>query len=115
VSAIRKSSVSDAVKPTFGYDEKGVEGREIPGGHIIHETGKYPGTRCWAAQWQRVDVRVVEGDKNGENKIELKGGEKVAFVELGDDEYAVNEEDENEETEEVDDGFWDAFIDELDD
>jgi hypothetical protein len=123
VSAIRRSSVSDAVKPTFGY-RANEEEKHIPGGHVIHETGKYPGTRAWAAQWQRVDVKITSAKKDEDvasNHITLKRAPQLAVVKLREDVHAENEEeeeeeeDENDSTEELDDEYWDSFIDEIDD
>jgi hypothetical protein len=120
VSAIRRSSVSDGVKPTFGYVGNDEE-KHIPGGHVIHETGKYPGTRAWAAQWQKVDTQVMSA-KNGEdvviNQITLKRAPQIAVVKLREDLYAENGEDEEEaedkEKEDFDEEYWDTFLDETD-
>ena len=55
VSSLRRLSVSDDVKPTFGFradkDEEKV--KEIEGAKVV-ETGKFPGTRGWAGRWERV-------------------------------------------------------------
>jgi hypothetical protein len=122
VSAIRRSSVSDGVKPTFGY-RANEEEKHIPGGHVIHETGKYPGTRGWAAQWQKIDVEVVPGEKwqdGSKNQIRLRpfseAPSKIALVELEEDEFAENDEEEEDESgERFDEKYWDAFLDATDD
>ena len=117
VSAIRRSSVSDGVKPTFGYQANDEE-KHIPGGHVIHETGKYPGTRGWAAQWQRVNTQVIsakKGEDVANNQITLKRAPMIAVVKLQEDLYAGNEENDKDETkEDFDDEYWDAFLDETD-
>lgn len=120
VSAIRRSSVSDDIKPTFGY-RANEEEKHIPGGHVIHETGKYPGTRCWAAQWQRVDAKVMpakKGETAASNQVTLKRAPQVALVKLREDLYAgiedEDEEDDEEGEEEFDEEYWDAFLDETD-
>jgi hypothetical protein len=118
VSAIRRSSVSDHVKPTFGYTAS-EEGKNIPGGHVIHETGKYPGTRGWAARWQKVEVDVLPGEKwkdGVKNLLRLKqfseDPSKIAVVELDADDYAENlDNEEGEDEDEFDEDYWDAFID----
>jgi hypothetical protein len=121
VSAIRRSSVSDGVKPTFGYRANDEE-KHIPGGHVIHETGKYPGTRGWAAQWQKVEIEVLPGEKWNDgvkNQIRLRpfseAPSKIALVELDEDEYAKNGEEEDEGAEEFDEKYWDTFLDATDD
>ena len=119
VSAIRRSSVSDDVKPTFGY-RANEEDKHIPGGHIIHETGKYPGTRGWAAQWLRVDSQVMtakKGEAVASNQITLKRAPQIAVVKLREDVYPENDEEEDEEDNlgEFDDEYWDTFLDEADD
>lgn len=118
VSAIRRSSVSDAVKPTFGY-RANEEEKHIPGGHVIHETGKYPGTRCWAAQWQRVDTQVMSAKKGEDTtsyQITLKRAPQIAAVKLREDLHPGNDEDEEDDDseEDFDDEYWDAFLDETD-
>ena len=118
VSAIRRSSVSDDIKPTFGY-RANEEDKHIPGGHVIHETGKYPGTRCWAAQWQIVDVQVISAEKGESatsNQITLKRAPQIAVVKLHEERYARNEGDEDDEAneEEFDEEYWDTFLDETD-
>lgn len=118
VSAIRRSSVSDKVKPTFGYMANG-EDKHIPGGHVIHETGKYPGTRGWAAQWLRVDCQVLparKGDEVAGNQVPLRRAPMVAEVKLMEDVYAESNGDEDEEGKEggFDEEYWDTFLDETD-
>lgn len=61
VSAIRKLSVSEDVKPVFGVVVSDAP-KEVSGA-VIHETGKYPGTRGWAAQWQKVEFEIVAAEK----------------------------------------------------
>ena len=122
VSAIRRTSVSDGVKPTFGY-RANEEEKVLPGGHVIHETGKYPGTRGWAAQWQKVEVQLLPGEnlKDGaHNQIRLRQfseeGSKIALVTLDEDEYAENgEEDEEKDEGDFDEKYWDTFLDATDD
>jgi hypothetical protein len=109
VTAIRRSSVSEHVRPTFGY-EGGEEAKHIPGA-VIHETGKYPGTRGWAAQWEKVDVKVSSGGKGGaSNQIVLQGpngAKKVVQVELQAKSYAQNKDEEEAD----DDEYWEEFLD----
>ncbi len=113
VTAIRRSSVSDHVRPVFGYEEK-ENAKHIPGA-VIHETGKYPGTRGWAAQWEKVEVQILPAEKwkgGVNNQLMLnasKGSAKVAVVELKEGTYAVDNDQENEDEE-----YWDAFIDAAD-
>ena len=119
VSALRRSSVSDAVKPTFGY-RANEEEKHIPGGHLIHETGKYPGTRGWAAQWLRVDSRVMsskQGEPAAINEITLRRAPQIAVVKLREDIYPENDEDTDDEESpaQFDDEYWDAFLDKTDD
>jgi len=113
VSQIRKLSVSDHVKPVFGVQVSD-EPKHISGA-VIHETGKYPGTRGWAAQWQKVEVSIASGKESGKlgaNKLLLgDSSEKVAVVKLDEDTYAKREEDEEEDDEDADDEFWEAFLD----
>lgn len=113
VTAIRRSSVSDHVRPTFGFEED-KEAKHIPGA-TIRETGKYPGTRGWAAQWERVDVKVVGVDKwkgGADNQVMLgtkKGSEKMVVVELDAGEYAGNKAPPGSDDEE----YWDTFLDKI--
>jgi hypothetical protein len=118
VSAIRRTSVSEGVKPTFGYRENGKEKEKVlPGGSVILETGKYPGTRVWAAQWVRVEVELLDGEKwEGKGDIVRlrrfdENGSKVARLGMVEDEFALNGE---EKEEEFDEGFWDRFLDATD-
>jgi hypothetical protein len=114
VTAIRRSSVSDHVRPVFGYEEK-EDAKHIPGA-VIHETGKYPGTRGWAAQWERVDVRILSADKwqgGVDNQLMLntsKSSAKVAVVEVKEGNYAVEGAQEGADDEE----YWEAFLDAAD-
>jgi hypothetical protein len=110
VSTIRRLSVSEGIKPAFGFrgsnEEPKVEGT------VIHETGKYPGTRGWAAQWQRVDAKIESEDKwkgGVDNQLSLKSP-KIAVVELHGGANPTNE-DENEDEEGLDDEQWEAFLD----
>lgn len=107
-STIRRLSVSDHVKPAFGFrandDIKHVSGA------TIHETGKYPGLRGWAARWQKVSVKISQEDKGQDetsNQIKLKNSSKTAITELQTDVYAENKSD----GEDPDDEFWDTFLD----
>ncbi len=116
VTTIRRLSVSECVRPTFGFqasdDVKNVSGA------IIHETGKYPGMRVWAAQWQRIDVQIesTEKWKNGvKNQLRLKHKSgtpsNIAVVELHADDYAKSRSLENKAEGYVDDKYWEAFLD----
>jgi len=111
VTAIRRSSVSDHVRPVFGYEEK-EDNKHIPGA-VIHETGKYPGTRGWAARWERVDAQIVSADKwkgGVDNQLMLhvpKSSPKIAMVELKEGAYALNGDKATGDDEE----YWDKFID----
>jgi hypothetical protein len=110
VTAIRRSSVSEHVKPVFGYEEN-EEIKHIPGGHVIHETGKYPGTRGWAAQWQLVDAQILSADKwkgGADNQLMLHvpgQSPKIAVVELKEGAYAKNEDEGAIDDEE----YWEKF------
>jgi hypothetical protein len=95
----------------FGYEEN-EEIKHIPGGHVIHETGKYPGTRGWAAQWELVDAQILpaEKGKSGNNQLPLHvpgQGAKVAVVELKEGVYAKNEDEGAVDDEE----YWEKFLD----
>jgi hypothetical protein len=116
VSAMRRLSVSDGVRPTFGLTVTD-EVKHVSGS-VIHETGKYPGTRGWAAQWQKVDVKFVPAEQSQDvaiNQLRLKGTSeisgKIAQLELREDVYAVNEAQDNKSVEDIDDDYWDAFLD----
>lgn len=112
VTAIRRSSVSEHVRPVFGYDEK-EDNKHIPGGTVIHETGKYPGTRVWAGQWEKIDVKILPAEewKGGiENQLMLhvpKSSQKIAVVTLNDEVYAQNADEGSLE----DEAYWDKFLD----
>jgi len=110
VSAVRKLSISEDVKPAFGFQPN--EAAKHISGTVIHETGKYPGLRGWAAQWQKVDVKVLTADSaDEENRFELKGSAnppRVAVVELLEDVYAKKED---KGTDELDEEYWDSFLD----
>lgn len=111
VTAIRRSSVSEHVRPVFGYEEK-EDAKHIPGA-VIHETGKYPGTRAWAAQWELVDVQVLPAEKwkgGVDNQLMLhvpNSSPKIAVVEVKEEEYAQNDTEGALD----DDEYWDKFVD----
>lgn len=113
VSKIRRSSVSEGVGPTFGFVGND-EAKHISGA-VIHETGKYPGLRGWAAQWQKVEWQVSPGSKRNEdskNQVILARVDdsppKVAVLTLEDEVYARNGS-QDEDTE--DDDYWEEFLD----
>jgi hypothetical protein len=108
-SAIRRLSVSEAVKPAFGF--RANEEQKHVGPAVIHETGKYPGLRGWAARWVKVDVQVKKDGESGANEIKLKSGQKVAVLELDEDEVAENGDGEGEDLE---DEYWDKFLEKAD-
>jgi hypothetical protein len=114
VTAIHRSSVSDHVRPTFGFEEN-KDAKHIPGA-TIHETGKYPGTRGWAAQWERVDTQILSAEKwkgGVDNQLMLnipKSSPKIAVVELKAESYAQNGAQQSTEEDE----YWEAFIDAVD-
>jgi hypothetical protein len=124
VSVIRRLSLSDGIKPAFsnykGAEYKGEDddGKKVEGA-VVHETGKYPGTRGWAARWQRVGVRVLKADEKeeGENILKLKGARadgKSVEVELEDvEEVEIEDEGKDEDDEEFDEEFWDKFLDKV--
>lgn len=121
VSAIRRSSVSDGIKPTFGYRAT-EEDKHVVDGHVVHETGKYPGTRGWAARWEKVEVEVLPGEKwkeGAKNQIRLRpfseAPSNIALIKLEEDEYAENGAGEEAGGEEFDEKYWDAFLDATDD
>lgn len=116
VSNIRRLSISENIKPTFGFRGSGEEGKSVEGA-TIHETGKYPGTRGWAAQWQKVEFQVGGSEKWKEGVKELvKLKDGVAIVRVNEDIFAQGEGGkEKEEEQEFDDAYWDAFIDATDD
>jgi hypothetical protein len=116
VTAIRRSSVSDGVRPTFGYTAS-EEANHIPGA-VIHETGKYPGTRVWAVQWQLVDAQILPAEKwqaDADNQLKLKDtselAPKIAVVEIRADSYAENAAQEDENVSGLDDEYWESFLD----
>ncbi|EKD14930.1 hypothetical protein MBM_06691 [Drepanopeziza brunnea f. sp. 'multigermtubi' MB_m1] len=116
VSSLRRLSLSENVKPTFGFRGEGREGTHVEGA-TIHETGKYPGTRGWAAQWQRLEFLVggPERWKAGVKElVRLKDG--VAMVRIDEDAYAGIGGGPERELEEVDfdEAYWDAFVDAID-
>ncbi|RDW68171.1 hypothetical protein BP6252_09567 [Coleophoma cylindrospora] len=110
VTAIRRSSVSDHVRPVFGYEEN-EKANHVPGA-IIHETGKYPGPRVWAVQWERVDVQILPADKwqGGENQLLLhvpNQSPKIAVVDVKGQTYAEIAENGAADDEE----YWEKFFD----
>jgi len=112
-SQIRRLSVSDAVKPAFGFrandEEKHVSGA------VIHETGKYPGLRGWAARWQKVDVQLLskdDGQDSAPNHFKLKSSPKTIVLELEEDGYAENKE--GATGEDLEDEYWDKFLEKAD-
>ncbi|KAG4438582.1 hypothetical protein IFR05_005957 [Cadophora sp. M221] len=112
VSNIRRLSISENIKPTFGF-RAGDEKEKHVSGSVIHETGKYPGTRGWAAQWHKVEFQIggMEKWKEGvKSLLKLKDG--VAVVRINEDIYAKNDEGKKVE---LDDAYWEAFIDATDD
>jgi hypothetical protein len=99
------------VKPVFGYEEN-EDNKLVPGGAVIHETGKYPGTRGWAAQWELVDAHVLPADKgkggNNELALHVPGQDaKIAAVDLKAGEYATNGDEGVVDDEE----YWEKFLD----
>jgi len=82
-------------------------------GAVIHETGKYPGTRGWAARWEKIDVNIVSAEKwkggvNNQLMLNIpKSSSKIALVELDEGSYAQNDDSAPEE----DEKYWDTFID----
>jgi hypothetical protein len=111
VTAIRRSSVSEHVRPVIGFEDTvSGEGKKVEGA-VIHETGKYPGTRGWAARWERVGVKILgKGEKSvGSGVIVKRKGstdERTATLEV---EGVVLDDDEEEEDEE--EQYWDKFLD----
>lgn len=112
-SALRRLSVSEAVKPVFGFRANDEE-RHVSG-TVIHETGKYPGLRGWAAQWERIDIKVTSADKGldaAANQIKLKSSPRVAVLKLDEEDYAQN--DDGGDGEDLDDEYWDSFLEKAD-
>jgi len=114
ISSLRKLSVSDRVRPVIGFkdDDNEKKKRKIEGSQIL-ETGKYPGSRVWAARWEKVDYVVKDGKDWKEDKGNLKlrldeGVRKFAKVELKKGEYAGNKVDEESA---LDDKFWEEYLD----
>jgi len=114
VTALRRSSVSDHIKPVFGYEEK-EDTKHIPGA-VIHETGKYPGTRGWATQWEKVDVQILPSQKwqgGVDNQLMLhvpNQSPKIAVVNLKGQTYAQNGDEGAVDDEE----YWEKFLDVVD-
>jgi hypothetical protein len=76
---------------------------------VVHETGKYPGMRAWAAQWRKVDFKLLpahtgEGVKQDELPLNLNPP-KVAAITLRDVTAG------NETADDFGDEYWDAFLD----
>lgn len=115
VASIRRLSISENIKPTFGFRGEGEEGKHVEGA-TIHETGKYPGTRGWAAQWQKVEFQVGGPEKWKEGVkqlVRLRDG--VAIFRVNEDIYAGAEgAGKGVGTAVFDDAYWDAFIDAAD-
>lgn len=114
VSNIRRLSISENIKPTFGFRGGDEETKNVSG-VVLHETGKYPGTRAWAARWQKVEALVGGNDKwkdGVSNLLKLKEG--VAMVRLNEDIYAKREGGKDV-SKDLDDSYWDTFLDATDD
>ena len=103
VESLRRLSVSEGVKPTFGFRGGEDKNKEVDGGKVV-ETGKFPGTRGWAARWEKIGVK--EGGGEG---IKLRGSGKNVNVGLEGGVYAVNGGEGKEVGE--DEKFWDDFLD----
>lgn len=108
VTQIRRLSVSDGVRPTFGYTPTDA-GKHVSGA-VIHETGKYPGIRGWAAQWRKVDIQIVSKDKvkgGAQNQLALKNSPKIAVIEVQEnaEKYTKGS------VEVIDEDYWEAFQD----
>ncbi|KAH8679663.1 hypothetical protein BGZ60DRAFT_400397 [Tricladium varicosporioides] len=120
VTAIRRSSVSEHIRPTFGFQGESKEGTEV-GGNIIHETGKFPGLRGWAARWERVEIAVKDAGEgggehhdNGMKLVLLKGASKIAHLRLAEGGYARADEEEDDEDVDEDSGYWKPYLDVVD-
>ncbi|KAG9245691.1 hypothetical protein BJ878DRAFT_574667 [Calycina marina] len=103
-STLRRLSVSEHVNPTFGFRANN-EAINVHGA-VIHETGKYPGLRGWAVRYQKVGVKVLDGEKSGGNALKLKSG-TTAMVEVNPDIFAENK---NTASDGLDEEFFDAFL-----
>ena len=108
--------MSDRVRPTFGFkdSEDAQKEKHISGTQIL-ETGKYPGSRVWAARWERVDAVVKDGKewKDEANNLKLRleeGVRKFASVKLKEGEYAENRVDEGKV---LSDKFWEDYLDDI--
>ncbi|CAG8971582.1 hypothetical protein HYALB_00009231 [Hymenoscyphus albidus] len=114
ISAIRRLSTSGSVRPVVGLPTPDDEIKKNISGTVIHETGKYPGTRCWAAQWTKIDVEIVaveqaEGDAD---EVRLKGDEKrIAVVDCEAGRYALNGGKDGGNADEFGEEYWDEFLD----
>ncbi|EPE32455.1 hypothetical protein GLAREA_07588 [Glarea lozoyensis ATCC 20868] len=92
VESLRRLSVSEGVKPTFGFRAEKEEGQKIAGVKVV-ETGKFPGVRAWAGRWERVawdeGVRLQKGvyAENGEGEEDFDDDEKFwdGFLEKADE------------------------------
>lgn len=85
-------------------------------GATIHETGKYPGLRGWAARWEKVDVKILPGEKwteaPGHLKLKLEEGvRKFAVVQLSGELASDNKGVDVP----FDDEFWEEFLDKAED
>lgn len=107
VTAIRRSSVSDHVKPVIGFEDTiSGEAKKVEGA-VIHETGKYPGTRGWAARWERVEFKILGEGKDGSGVVVKRKGssdERAAAFEL--EGIALDDEEDDD-----DDEYWEKFLD----
>ena len=87
-------------------------------GATIHETGKYPGLRVWAARYERVGVDIQPGEKwkegVGNLKLRLEEGvRKFAVVGLK-GETATLGEGKGKGVGEFSEKFWEEFLDNAD-
>lgn len=114
ISAIRRLSTSGSVRPVVGLEVPDDSSKKNISGTVIHETGKYPGTRGWAAQWTRINVDIVSADKaeGDADEIKLKGDKsRIAVVDILEGSYAENESKEYGNDDNLGDEYWDAFLD----
>lgn len=116
VSNLRRLSVSDRVRPVIGFKDNDDEKKErkIDGTQIL-ETGKYPGSRVWAARWEKVEAVIKDGkewkDEVGNLKLRLEEGvRKFASVRFKAGAYAENRVDESKV---LDDKFWEEYLDDI--
>ena len=112
VSSLRRLSVSESVRPVVGFQDtpkKHISGAEI------HETGKYPGLRGWAARWEKIDVKIMSAEKwtDGPTNLKLRleeGVRKFAVVGVS-GEVATD----GGEVDGFDEEFWEEFLESADD